>query len=525
MASPAPRTEPLLEIRALTKRFPGQVALDAVDLDVQPGEVLALAGANGSGKSTLIKILAGFHEADAGTLRAFGEPAELSGGAWRERCHFIHQDLGLIPTLDAVENLAIGSRYRTRRFGRIDWRAQRVVAEQAIKRFGGEFDLTVPVGRLTPGEQTIVAMARALDGWDDAAAVLVVDEPTASLHREDVATLFGAIRRATEQGAGVVFVSHRIDEMFELAQRVAVLRDGRLAAVEDVDGLTEDRLVSLITGRSLEAHVGGAHARDDEPVLTVRDLEGERVRGVSFDLHRGEILGVSGLMGSGREELPRLLGGEVVPLAGTATLRGEPLPVGSVRRTIDRGLVMVPSDRARRAAVMSHSLHANVMLADPWWAFRRGRVRRRHERFEVATWLGRLEVKPGDQDARIDALSGGNQQKVVLAKWLRRQPDVLVLDEPTQGVDVGAKSAIYGILAATVAEGAGVIVCSSDAKELATICDRVLVIDDGVLCAELRGEGISEQRIIRAAVRPNAGASPGAPSRESTTTNQEASHV
>jgi ribose transport system ATP-binding protein len=474
----------LLEIRGLTKDFPGQRALDGVDLDVGRGEIVALAGANGSGKSTLVKVLAGFHEPDAGTI---------SGVADR---HFIHQDLSLIPTLSAAENIALASGFQTTRAGRISWRRQRARAQAAIARFGAAFDVSTPVAELTPAERTIVAIARALDGWEGADALLVLDEPTASLHEDEVTKLFAATRGVAEAGAGVLFISHRIPEVLALANRVVVLRDGRVAGTPDVAGLTSDDLVELIVGRRVEDLYTEAPPPRDDVALSVRGLSGTRIRELSFDLHRGEILGVSGLDGSGREELATLLYGGRSPAAGTVTVGGEPLRRGSVRDAMRHGVAFVPADRARQAAVMTHSVRENVALSDLASLRRHGRIDRGRERREVAGWMDRLDLRPRNQDMPLTQLSGGNQQKAVLAKWLRIAPTVILLDEPTQGVDVGAKAAIYRHLADAAAHGAALLVCSNEAKDLAAVCDRVIVLRDGEVASVLGDRTLTEERII-----------------------------
>jgi len=501
---------PLLDVRGLTKDFPGQRALDEVDLRVGRGEIVALAGANGSGKSTLIKVLAGYHQPDGGEIHAFGQRVwpEAHAAGWRHRCHFIHQDLGLIGTLSAAENLALGSGYQRASLGRISWRRQRRHAREAIARFGAEFDVSLPVAELTPAERTMVAIARALDGWTDADALLVLDEPTASLQDDEVSKLFAATRGVAAQGAGVIFVSHRIHEMLALADRVAVLRDGRLAGTRDVAGLTSDELVELIAGRPVDDLYTEPPPPREDIVMSVRDLGGARVDSISFDLHRGELLGVTGLIGSGREELPGLLFGSVPRRAGTVTVAGRALPAGSTRAAMQSGLAMVPADRARSALIVTQTVRENVLLANLRTAWRRMWLDRRRERAEVGEWMERLDIRPRDQSLPVAQLSGGNQQKAVLAKWFRTEPEIIVLDEPTQGVDVGAKAAIYRYLASAAAEGTALVVCSSEAKDLAAICDRVLVLREGAVAAELHDRSLTEQRIISESVavsHPGAG--------------------
>lgn len=510
----------LLQMRGISKDFPGQRALDRVDLDVGRGEVLALAGANGSGKSTLIKILAGFHVPDEGTIHAFGEeiwPASRSANV-RQRLHFVHQDLGLIPSISAAENLALGSGYRTGGLGRIRWRKQRQAARSAIARFGGDFDVSRPVAQLSAAERTIVAIARALDAWADSDALLVVDEPTASLHGVEADKLFAAIGHVTAAGAGVIFVSHRISEILDLADRVAVLRDGRIVAARAVAGLTSDDLVEMIVGRKVEDLYAETPPPREDVVVSVKQLAGTRLRGISFELHRGEIIGITGLFGSGREELPELLYGSVGSTGGSITFAGVDADAGrrSIRDARRRGVALVPADRARLAVIATHTVRDNISLAQLQPLWRHGRIDRKRERTDVAAWMDVTDVRPRDQDRRFSQLSGGNQQKAVLAKWFRTAPQVIVLDEPTQGVDVGAKAAIYRLLAEAARDGAALVVCSSEAKDLAAICDRVIVLADGIPVAELHGQSLTEQRIVSASV--------GAHSPEPSTNGGHASH-
>jgi ribose transport system ATP-binding protein len=497
----------LLSITGLTKEFPGQRALDGVDFRVGRGEVVALCGVNGSGKSTLVKVLAGYHAPDAGELTAFGAPVGFRmGEPWRDRCHFVHQDLGLIPTMSTTDNLALAAGYATGRLGRVSWRRQRAIARAAIASFGARVDVDVPVGRLTLGERTIVAIARALIGWDDADAVLVLDEPTASLHREEIESLFEAIRTVAARGAGVVFVSHRLNEVLELAERTVVLRDGRVVADRDLRGLDADGIVELMVGRRIDELYTQPPTPRGEVVLAVDGLRGDRVRDLSFAVHRGEILGVTGLLGSGREELPGLLGGSVPRSGGDVRLVGRALAGGSVRAAIRHGLVLVPADRVRNAVVATRSVRENITLPRLGSVRRGWHIDRARERSDVREWMARLEVRPPDQERPIAQLSGGNQQKAVLAKWLRTEPTLLVLDEPTQGVDAGAKATIYRHLAAAAATGVAAVVCSNEAKDLSAVCDRVLVLRDGTLVADLHGAALTEERIVSESLGAPSGA-------------------
>jgi ribose transport system ATP-binding protein len=500
-----------LSVRGLSKTFVGQRALVDVDLDVAPGEIRALVGENGCGKSTLIKILAGFHEPDAGAaVSVAGEPLALGqpGAGEAAGLRFVHQDLGLVAGLDGVDNLALGRGYRARRAGLIDWAGERRAAQAALRRLGYEIDLRTPVGRLTISERTAVAVARALrgsvggkpaqaqrDGDPGAATMLVLDEPTANLPAAEAARLFALVRSVRDSGVSVLFVSHHFDEVFALADTVTVLRDGRVVATRPVAGLTEPELVELVIGRPLELHedLGLRSARADT-VLSASGLRGQVVAGVDLDLHAGEVLGVAGITGSGREELAGMLFGGL-PRTGTVSVAGDVVPPRRPDRAIAAGMGLVPAERHANAAFLAASLRENVTLVDVRRNVVAGLLRHRRERSDVAHWLERLQVRPARSETAMAALSGGNQQKVVLARWLRQEPRVLVLDDPTQGVDVGAKAEIHGLIDEAAANGTAVLVLSSDHEELARLCHRVLVLRSGVVADELRPPALTAERL------------------------------
>jgi len=494
-----------LSVRGLSKTFVGQRALTDVDLDVAPGEIRALVGENGCGKSTLIKILAGFHEPDPGaTVTVGGQPLTLGRPGVGEAAglRFVHQDLGLVAGLDGVDNLALGRGYRARRGGVIDWAGERRAAQEALRRLGYEIDLRTPVGRLTISERTAVAVARALGERDGAsgsagnsATMLVLDEPTANLPAAEAARLFALVRTVRDSGVSVLFVSHHFDEVFALADTVTVLRDGGVVATRPVAGLGEPELVELVIGRPLELHedLGLRSARADT-VLSARGLHGRVVAGVDLDLHAGEVLGVAGITGSGREELAGMLFGGVAR-AGTVSVAGREVPPQRPDRAIAAGMGLVPAERHANAAFLAASLRENVTMVDVRRNVVAGLLRHRRERSDVAHWLERLQVRPARSETAMAALSGGNQQKVVLARWLRQEPRVLVLDDPTQGVDVGAKAEIHGLIDQAAANGTAVLVLSSDHEELARLCHRVLVLRSGVVADELRPPALTAERL------------------------------
>jgi ABC-type sugar transport system ATPase subunit len=483
--------QPLLTVERLSKTFPGLRALVDVDFAVDSGEIVALVGQNGSGKSTLVKVLTGIHEPDPGAA------ITLNGSA----IHVIHQDLGLVGQLNAVENLDLSRHYGlatmlpARRRDEVDH------ARELLRWFDATFDVTVPVEQLTPAERTIVAIARALDGWEDPRGLLILDEPTAALHSDEVGRLFKAVRYAAASGAGVIFVSHRLDEVMDLADRVVVLRDGRVVADTPVSELDHAELVRLIVGTALEQAAPPESHELGELALDARGIAGGTVCELDLAVRAGEVVGVSGILGSGREHVAPLLFGALKRSGGAVAVCGQDVPPADPAAAIRSGVAYVPSDRQADGAVMTMRVRENMTLPDL------GRLQRRAgwldvsaERDEVAEWVRRIALRPPEPERPLELFSGGNQQKVVLAKWLRNEPRVLLLDEPTQGVDVGARFDIYEALRAKANEGVGLIIKSSDPIELAGLCDRVVVMSRGKIVDEIPGDELGEQRIVEAIV-------------------------
>ncbi|WP_238440962.1 sugar ABC transporter ATP-binding protein [Frankia sp. AgW1.1] len=498
---PAPQPRVLLRVSHLSKTFVGTKALDDLSLQVGAGEILAVVGQNGSGKSTLVKLLAGVHQPDPGATIEVGDgsgrlvPARDGRGL-----HFIHQDLGLLPMLSTTENLDLGRPLGSR------WitparRGEHVRAQRLTARFGADIDVRAPVALLSPAERAIVAIARAMDGWQHPENVLVLDEPTTAFHRDEVARLFEAVRRVAAAGAGIIFISHRLDEVRALADRVVVLRDGRLVAEAAAGQLDDDSLVRAIVGTAV-TDARPAASGSEAVVLEVDDLRGARVDGVSLRLRAGEVVGVSGVLGSGRENVNALLFGSVRRRGGRVSLGGTELAPGDLTSAIERGAAFVPADRHRLGAVMTMSMRENLTLP----ALRRlrgrlGALRLTAERAEARRWVDEVELRPPLADRPLSTFSGGNQQKVVLAKWLRTSPRLLLLDEPTQGVDIGAKAAIYRLIQRAAAQGTAVLVSSADAKELVSICDRVLLVERGRIVGELTGAALTETALVHAVAR------------------------
>jgi ribose transport system ATP-binding protein len=483
----APR---LLKVNGLIKNFPGLRALDDVSFDLHSGEVLAVVGQNGCGKSTLVKVLAGVYKADGGDF-AVGD----DDGGEPVRMHFIHQTRALIPLMSTVENLALGREQASR--VRLSKRRERRRAEELIGDFGLHFDVNRPIAEISPAERTIVAIVRALDGWSRPEGVLVLDEPTAELHGEEAEKLFEVVRRVAAGGAGVIFISHRLDEVMSLADRVLALRDGKIVGNVATADCDHDQLIQMIVGRQLE-EVEQHQRKAGKVVLEVRGVGGGSVVEADLTLREGEVLGLGGILGSGRESLLGLIFGARKLERGEVEIAGRKLPANNITASIANRIAYVPSDRTAEGAVMEMSVRENLTLPG-LRRFRRalGRLDFRDEKKEVSKWSELVNLRPSMPNRRLDLFSGGNQQKVVIAKWLRMEPKALLLEEPTQGVDVGAKASIYELLQQAASEGAGVLLASADAKELTAVCDRVLVMRDGLIVAEVARDGLSEARLLR----------------------------
>lgn len=494
-----------LSVRHATKIFGAQVALNDVSIDVEPGEVRALVGQNGCGKSTLIKILAGFHEPESGTeATVAGEPLDFGNPVASQNAglRFVHQDLGLVGNLDAVDNINMGQRYVTNMFHTIRWRKERAATREALRALGYEIDVRAPVGGLQMSERTAVAIARAMSDRGSAVKMLILDEPTANLPNAEAQRLYSLVRRVADSGVAVLFVSHHFDEVFEMADSVTVLRDGNHIITRPVEGLTEEELIELVVGRKLEEHnkeLADAREHGTE-ILTISGVSGGSVVGLDLSLHRGEVVGVAGITGSGREAVAGLVFGGM-ERSGEITVDGRTLPQNRPDISIERGVALVPAERHANASLIDQTLRENITLVDPGRHMTLGILRRRPERADVRIWLDKLTVKPGGQtEYTMAQLSGGNQQKVILARWLRQEPEVLILDEPTQGVDVGAKADIHKLIDEAAAQGTAVLVCSTDHEELVRVCDRVVIMRRGKVAETLRGGEITADNITAATI-------------------------
>ncbi len=507
-------TEVRLRLAGVSKTFPAQRALDKVDLEIHAGEVHALVGENGSGKSTLIKVLSGFHQPDPGA-RIEVDGVELGpgqpAGALAAGLRFVHQDLGLVDELSAAENIGLTAGFAGR-LGRIDWRAHRSRARELVARVGVPVDVDAPVGALSAVERSAIAIARALDDAQGVPKVLVLDEPTAALPPAEVERLMQVVRDLRAAGVSVIYVSHRLGEVLGIADRLTALRDGRSLGTFETRGMDEAALAELIVGRPVEEIGRRSHlapvADDAAPVLTVTGLSSALLHGVDLVLREGEVLGIAGIAGSGREELAAAIAG-AVPAAARLTVAdrssGGAVTLGRARAL---GIALVPPNSSPGAAVREQTVAENIGLARPGAVSRRGWISRRRERQVAGAWIDRLGIAPRDPDRAYGMLSGGNRQKVVLARGLIRVPRVLLLDDPTSGVDIGARKAIYDVVRELAADGTPSLVCSADLEDLVGVADRVLVLVDGLVVDELVGDAVTEAGLLAAMARRQAPTGP-----------------
>ena len=491
-------TSALLQFRNVSKRFGGTQAVDRVTLDVRPGEILALLGENGAGKSTLIKLLAGIYPSDEGEIEFEGR----AQSEWRstDRGHqpvaFIHQDLGLVEWMTVAENVALGMGF-PRRFGLIDWKAASDAAQRVMARVGCHVGPERRVFSLTRAEKSLLAIGRALEVH---AKLLVLDEPSASLPMADVQRLFGVLRALRDQGMAMIYVSHRLDEVLEISDRAAVMRDGKLVTVRPTAETNEAELVELIVGKALGAVAPKAQAPGHAGAVPVLQLDGAasgNAGPLSFDVHRGEVLGLVGLRGAGQEAMSRAIFGREPLSAGRMAVLGKSVVFGAPSDAISAGIACVAGERLEENLAGSMSVQENL-FPNPALLGERGLAfDRRKKEFDTAMALiQRFDVNPPAPAAEVQQLSGGNQQKVVLARWFQLDKPLVVLEEPTAGVDVGAKQQIYTELQARARQGTAIVVVSTDFEEVATVCSRVLVFRNGHIAAELRGAEITVARLL-----------------------------
>jgi ABC-type sugar transport system ATPase subunit len=490
-----------MEIRGLTKSFAGELALADADLDIARGEVHGLVGANGAGKSTLIRCLAGVTVADRGRITVAGEELRQGSPQASERAGlaFIHQELNLIPHFSALQNMLLGVRKVTR-FGLIDWKRSSIRARAAAERVGMHFPLETPVSELSVAERWLVMIGKALTRD---ASLIAMDEPSASLSGPESEKLFSIIRDLSHDGVAILYVSHRLEEVLDLCDRITVLRDGRIVDQAVRGRLDKKGLIRAIIGHDIRSPEDREHFTADKsgkPIFSARDVAWRgAVKGVSFDVFPGEVLALGGLVGAGRTELAHLAAGVHRPDAGQFELDGRRLDIANEAEAVEAGIALVPEERRSQGLMLQHSVGYNINIASlahlrsfpalPFLSASKGRR-------QAEDLVGRLSIKTSGIDTKIASLSGGNQQKALIARWLNLGIRLLILDEPSRGVDVGAREEIHGAIRALARSGVGIILISSDVEELAILADRVLVMREGRLTGELTGRDITESRII-----------------------------
>ncbi|CAN5871224.1 sugar ABC transporter ATP-binding protein [soil metagenome] len=494
MAEPA--SSRLLSLEGIHKHFGGVVAVDGVDFDLGPGEVHALVGENGAGKSTLMKVAVGFHQPDEGRVEVDGEPVAFRSTRDAEAAGIaiIPQELDQFPHLSVAENLAVGRARPRRRWGGIDWDALAETARRQLGELGLDLDVTAPLGLLSAANRQVVAIARALAGD---ARVVVMDEPTAALSERETERLFAIITDLSSRGVGVVYISHRLEEVFRIADRITVLRDGHHVRTATTSELDTDELVRLMVGRPLGEQVPRSDRSVGDTALELRGLtRAGAFADIDLVLRRGEVLGLAGLIGAGRTEVAQAMFGVAPADSGDILLDGEAVSIRSPEEAMRRGIAYVPEERRSQGLVLPFSIRANISLSSLERLSRGGLINRRAERELAERSATALAIRGAELGAPAAHLSGGNQQKVVLSKALAREPGILLFDEPTRGVDVGAKAEIARLIDRLAADGNAVLVISSELEEVLALADRVAVMREGRVVGELAGTEATQERVM-----------------------------
>ncbi len=491
--------QPLLQLKDIEKSFPGVKALNGASLAVYPGRVMALVGENGAGKSTMMKVLTGIYTRDAGSLLWLGKETCFSGPKASQEAGIgiIHQELNLIPQLTVAENIFLGREF-VNRFGRIVWKNMYAAADALLQRLNLHFNSHIRVSDLSIGDQQMVEIAKVLSFES---RVIIMDEPTDALTDTETVSLFRVIRELKVQGCGIVYISHRMKEIFDICDDVTIFRDGQFITECGVDSLTEASLIEMMVGRKLEEQYPRLDKAPGEVRLTVDNLSGPGISQVSFTLRKGEILGIAGLMGAGRTELMKILYGALPHTSGDVTLDGRPVAIHSPQDGLAHGIVYISEDRKRDGLVLGMSVKENMSLtALRYFSSGSGRLKQSAEQLAVSDFIRLFTIKTPSMDQPVGLLSGGNQQKVAIARGLMTRPKVLILDEPTRGVDVGAKKEIYQLINQFKDEGLSIILVSSEMPEVLGMSDRILVMHEGHLNGEFTIEQATQESLMAAAV-------------------------
>ena len=490
----------LVELKNISKTFPGVKALENVGFSIEAGEIHALIGENGAGKSTLIKILSGVYQPDIGGEmilggRVFESLTPLE--ALQSEIAVIYQDFSLFPNLTVMENIALEQSVKNNDTV-VDWKKMEKISRDALDQLGLSIEPDMVLGELSAAKQQLVAIARSLV---NNARLLILDEPTSSLSKNEVKKLFEIMRSLRGKGMALLFISHKLDELFAVSDKFTILRDGKYIGTYSEEELDDEQLISLMVGRKIEYTIYPKNKRD-EPLLEVKGFSKKgNFKDIDFTLHKGEILGLTGLVGAGRTEVAEAIFGLNPPEAGTMLLDGEPLENRSPSDAVNAGFSFVPENRLQEGLVLSKSIEDNIALTMLDALSRRSTLIDRRKKKELTrTWMDKLEIRPNIPEMLTSKLSGGNQQRVVISKWLATDPKVLIVDEPTNGIDIGAKSEIHQLLRNLAAEGLGIIIISSELPEILAIADRVAVMRHGRITAEFFCEGITQEDIMSKAL-------------------------
>lgn len=490
--------QPVLSLRGISKSFPGVKALQNVQLDLYPGQVTALVGENGAGKSTIVKVLTGIYQPEAGTIAVDGVETAFASpdAASRAGVTAIHQETVLFDEMTVAENIWLGHAPRGR-FGLIDLAEQKAGAERLLASIGAKLDPDMKLKELGIASKHLVAIARALS---IEARVVIMDEPTAALSHKEIHELYDLVETLKAQGKAILFISHKFDEIFRIADRYTVFRDGQFVGEGPMAEVSEGQLVQMMVGRAVD-HIFPARAHNiGAEVLTVAGYSHPtEFDDIGFTLHRGEILGFYGLVGAGRSEVMQALFGITKPAKGACRIDGKIAVLRSTADAIGAGIVYVPEDRGKQGAVKGLPIYQNVTLPSLGRVSRSGFLKMAEEFALARSYTQRLDLRAASLDQDVGLLSGGNQQKVVIAKWLATKPRVIILDEPTKGIDIGSKAAVHAFMAELAAEGLAVIMVSSEIPEVLGMSDRVIVMREGRIVAEVAGDQMTPEALVRAA--------------------------
>ena len=499
MSAVAIDAAPVLEMRGISKTYPGVVALSGVDFCVLPGEVHALVGENGAGKSTLIKILAGADTKDAGQIIIDGSEAHVTSPqeAMRLGVSIIYQEFNLVPYMNAAENIFLGREPASAVPGMIDFGKMYADAEAIISELGVALDVRAPMNQLSVAQQQMVEIAKATSRKS---RIIAMDEPSATLTEHELENLFALIRRLKAEGVSIIYISHRLEEIFQIADRVTVLRDGALVATKQVADTDREDIIRMMVGRELKEKIPKVAAAPGEVALEVKNLNRAGVlRDISLQVRRGEILGIAGLVGAGRTEVARAIFGADPIDSGQILINGKPVVIRSPKHAISLGIGLVTEDRKALGLVLGMAVRENISLANLGLLSRFGFISRRKEREVARKYVEDILIKTPSVEQAVQNLSGGNQQKVVLAKWLFTESKILIFDEPTRGIDVGAKTEIYQLMNRLAESGVAIIMISSELLEVLGMSDRILVMHEGEIAGELSREEATQEQIMHLA--------------------------